>query len=668
MRTIPRTFLRAAAAIAFAAAAHAGIPTPRLHVEGNAIKDTAGNTVILRGVSMIHAGWPYAYGAGTSGANNTIKNFLKITDTAGGWFPRVVRIPVADSLGSNYMFPLEGTTEEKDKWVATHLQPSIDSAKARGVYVIIDYHLIEDITPQKVDRCTRFWTYMAPKYANTEHVLYEVFNEPVKTPAGDVKWSSLKPTSQKWVDHIRSFAPKTIVLVSAPNWSSNLSGINNDSITGGNIVYVAHMYPQNDISGIESSAATVQTKHPVFFSEWGYDTTEAAGIPTKGTTSGYAVPFKAWAKQKNVSWTAWCWSGSWAPTMLMTDRNADALTPFGQFAKDWLHEQRNDDLPSGTYVPVVVEPPPPVLEKDSVVFATFDVPHGQNPRQTDLAARMGATTGGWWYAFHDDSGSSVLNSQGGDVVADTAALSAAVSGGALHLKLTTSTALMQYPYAALEANFTDADTYFDLKKLTKVAVRIKGTVSGGLLRVYFTTRDVKLAKDWGNYGISTDLTSEWSTLEIPASDLAPTPWSAAATNNWTWADSGAPNVNGLGFSVGSGVDADLWIDNITFFGIDSNTFPKLPPVGVLRGARSGAGALSVVHSAEGMLRIGFSLESAGRVDARLVDLDGRQISARTFDAAKGANTFELPVPDGRSGILLLRSGDTRITRYVMPAR
>lgn len=651
------------AALALAASSRAGIPTPRLHVEGNAIKDTAGNTVVLRGVSMIHAGWPYAYGAGTSGANTTLKNFLKITDTAGGWYSRVVRMPVADSLGSTYLFPLEGTTAEKDKWVATHLQPSIDSAKARGVYVILDYHLIEDITPQKIDRCNRFWTYMAPKFANEDHVLYEVFNEPVKTPAGDTKWSSLKPTSQAWVNLIRTYAPKTIVLVSSPNWTSNLAGINNDSITGGNIVYVAHMYPQNDVSGIEAAASTVLAKHPVIFSEWGYDTTDAAGIPTKGTTTGYAVPFREWARSKGVSWTAWCWSGSWAPTMLLSDRSADALTPFGQFAKDWLQAQKNDNVPSGSYVPPATDTGHH-LATDSLVFTTFDTPYHQNPRQTDLAARLGVSGGGWWYVGHDDSGSTVKNDAGMDVTSDTAALSAGVASGALHLKLTTSSAQMTYPYAFLQTTFTGENTYFDLRKLKKVVLRLKGAVVDGTLRIYFTTLDVKRAKDWGNYGISTDLSATWTDVEIQASDLTPTPWSAAATGGWTWADSGAVNVNGLGFSVGNKTDADLWIDRITFYGLDSSTFSK-GSSGLERHHETNIDAIGILRRG-GSLAATYSLASAGAVEIRLVDLRGKSLWSTSLVQGPGSHSIELPAALGQAAILQIRSASSRASRTILP--
>lgn len=660
----------AAFALALSAGAFAGIATPRLHVDGNQIKDTAGNTVVLRGVSMIHAGWPYAYGAGTTKANTTIKNFLKLTDTTGGWFPRVVRVPVADSVGTTYLFPLKGSTDDKDKWVASNLQPLIDSAKARGVYVIIDFHLIEDVTPAKSERCKQFWSYMAPKFANQEHVIYEVFNEPVKTPLDDLDWSSLRDTAQSWVDTIRAYAPKTIVLVGPPNWSSNLDGIVDAPITGGNIVYVAHMYPQNSVASIKSQMVTVMAKYPVFLSEWGFDTSSTANVPTKGTATSYATPLRTWADAKNtLSWTAWCWSGSWGPPMWTDDKDPDALNPFGAFAKTWLNDKRNSDLPSGVFKADTgkADTTKPVVS-DSLTFASFDMPFGQNPRQTDLAARIGSTSGGWWYVFHDDSGTTVTNSAGTDVANDTAALGAAVKDGAMHVKMTTSTAKMTYPYAGLEANITTNKAFFDLRKLTKIVLRLKGKVTKGKLRVHFLTRDVLLAKDWGNYGMDISLDTAWKDIEIAAGDLEPTPYSAAAKGTWTWADSGAQFVNGLGFSVGSGADADLWIDNIALFGVDSSTFDSTKAAsGISRKLASTKGILSAVRQ-DGVLRVSYAMPTAGRVEARLVDMQGRQISARTLSQSAGAHSLDLAMPNGEMAVLMLRAGDLKASQLILPVR
>jgi hypothetical protein len=84
--------------------------------------------------------------------------------------------------------------------------------------------------------------------------------------------------------------------------------------------------------------------HPVFMSEWGFQ--ENSDDIVDGTISSYGRPFRQFLDALPISWTSWCASNSWFPSMF--DDNYNLLVGegyMGGFVKDWLYERRNDNLP-----------------------------------------------------------------------------------------------------------------------------------------------------------------------------------------------------------------------------------------------------------------------------------------------------------------------------------
>lgn len=311
------------------------INTPRLSVSGRFIKDPSGNNVVLRGVSLTDV----------SVANSRPRNARQLidmaTDNANGWFARVVRLPVyPDAID---MQP--GWNANPDAYFNNHLNPAVQECIARQIYCIIDWHYIRGYNSSAVDTSTRnFWTFMAPKYKDVPNVIYELYNEPINPD----NWSTWKTTAQPWVNIIRAAAPNNLILVGGPRWSQNVAEAATNPFTGGNIAYVAHIYPQHGGQStwdawFGNSSSTV----PYFISEWGWQ--QGGTIPTSGTQSGYGVPFSTYMESKGVSWTAWVFDTIWQPVMF--DQNYNLLGGenfMGQYTKDFLFQHRNDNLPGGT--------------------------------------------------------------------------------------------------------------------------------------------------------------------------------------------------------------------------------------------------------------------------------------------------------------------------------
>lgn len=304
---------------------------PRLSVSGNKFVDPNGNEVVLRGISLIEIA-----------SANPLAQLNKATDSASGWFARVVRCPINPPGGDN-PFPVNGSKSQKDAYVAANLAPLVDAAEAKGVYLIIDWHEIAEVADEDANT-KAFWTYMAPLYKDREHVIYEVYNEPKQTPDN---WDAFKSGyAQPWVDLIRALAPKTLLLMGGPSWSQVIGGAATNPLSGGNIGYVGHVYANHIGSNwiMNQNIAACSKVHPVFITEWGYN--ESPIWDPRDSRSGYGQPLKEFIETHRLSWTAWCWHDAWQPKMF-SSLTGWQMTDFGQFVQDWLKEKKDLDLPSG---------------------------------------------------------------------------------------------------------------------------------------------------------------------------------------------------------------------------------------------------------------------------------------------------------------------------------
>ncbi len=322
-------------------------PTPWLHVEGNAIRDPNGNLVVLRGASMMNIGQQERNG----GLEWMVDHIVDPTDDKGGvvgWYPKVVRLPVYPPVVQiernntpAHPYPFSDSGEEtNEQYVEDFLRPIVDYTARKGLYAIIDFHQIADVDSSIDKEVSDFWTFVAPRFADYPNVLYEVFNEPIRVN-GSEEWADFHPYAQAWVDLIRAAAPQTPILMGGPMWSQNIGDASELPLTGGNVAYVSHIYPSHWTQAVPYEMERCAAVHPVVITEWGFDN----GEPGLADSAGYSVNFKKLINAKKVSWTAWALSRDWLPRMLQGSLSAFDLTDYGAFAKQWLYEERDNDLP-----------------------------------------------------------------------------------------------------------------------------------------------------------------------------------------------------------------------------------------------------------------------------------------------------------------------------------
>jgi hypothetical protein len=201
-----------------------------------------------------------------------------------------------------------------------------------------------------------FWETVAPRYADADHVLYEVYNEPrlpgmwgpTSDSAVQAVWQLFVQFIQPVVEAIRTYTD-TVAIVGSPGWSTSPEGALIDPIDGGNIAYSYHIYPGHAVSEDEAWGATrpdgggveaVYEAYPLFVTEFGWRDYEHELLG--GTTSGFGEPFMEWLESHAISWTAWCGDVWWEPTMFVQ----------GDQPSEWVLRGRDGGSPedSGVFI------------------------------------------------------------------------------------------------------------------------------------------------------------------------------------------------------------------------------------------------------------------------------------------------------------------------------
>jgi len=319
---------------------------PALHVEGPLIKDPSGKTIVLRGYALIDIGALYMQ---TNSATGITKRIDAIA--AAGLTGHVVRMPVyprTDFNGgtpyySSLPYPV-GTAAPAGQnvtvmtgpdYISKVLKPAIDYATSKNMYAIIDLHQIDDTaasaTKDSGGAATSFWTDMAPVFKDYTNVLYELYNEPINS---GMSWQTFKPLVQTWIDTVRAAAPNNLIIVPSMSWDQHPGDAATSPPQGTNLVYTAHVYPNNWSAGFQKQVATAVALAPVFITEWGYSSPQ--------TSANWGTPFQTVVDADGASWTAWVTDNSWGPSMF-SNGTLTALTDFGTLVKSWLAAKVSQD-------------------------------------------------------------------------------------------------------------------------------------------------------------------------------------------------------------------------------------------------------------------------------------------------------------------------------------
>ncbi|MHA7058951.1 cellulase family glycosylhydrolase [Aquimarina sp. M1] len=229
----------------------------RLQVTGSHVTAENGDKISLAGMSLF---WSNAGDSGDFYNNETVNHL------ADDWKNPIIRaaLGVKETWdgGTGY---IDNTQAQKAK-----IKVVIDAAIAKGIYVIIDWHT--HAAEVHKEEAVAFFTEMAELYGTNDHVIYEIYNEPINQ-----SWSEVKSYATDVIAGIRSKDPDNLIIVGSPTWSQDVDKAAADPIIGDpNLAYTLHFYANTHKQFLRDRAvAAMNDGIALFVTEWG--TTDASG-------------------------------------------------------------------------------------------------------------------------------------------------------------------------------------------------------------------------------------------------------------------------------------------------------------------------------------------------------------------------------------------------------
>ena len=229
----------------------------KLKVQGTSLVDASGKVFQLKGVSTHGLQWFPEY--------VNIDTFRMLRDE---WNANVVRLAMyTDENG--YCTCSEA---EKQK-IKTTVKNGIQYATDLGLYVIVDWHILHDLTPMKyVEESKAFFNEICKEYAGYDNVIYEICNE----PNGGTGWDEIREYAEIIIPIIRSYNKDSIIIVGTPTWSQDVDLAAKNPIKSSNIMYSLHFYAGTHKDNLrQKMVAAIKAGLPIFVSEFGI--TDASG-------------------------------------------------------------------------------------------------------------------------------------------------------------------------------------------------------------------------------------------------------------------------------------------------------------------------------------------------------------------------------------------------------
>lgn len=253
-----------------------------LSVKGTDLVGASGEKVQLRGMSTHGLAWFPQY------VNYDTFKFLR-----DDWNTNCVRLAMYTHENGGYC---AGGNKEQLK---TLVRNGVDYASQLGMYVIVDWHVLNEQNPLTYkDEAKKFFEEMSKEFAGKDNVIYEICNE----PNGSGSWQDVTTYANEIIPIIRANDPNSVILVGTPQWSQNIDQALAAPLKFDNIMYTLHFYAATHTDWLRNKMEScINSGLPVFVSEFG--TCDASG--NGGVDVGQSNAWKDLIEKHNVSYMCW---------------------------------------------------------------------------------------------------------------------------------------------------------------------------------------------------------------------------------------------------------------------------------------------------------------------------------------------------------------------------
>ena len=245
---------------------NAAVKTPveqygRLAVRDGQLVDQNGKAVQLKGVSSHGLSWYPQY-----------MNEKALRTMRDKWGVQIVRLAMYTAEYNGYCT----SDAANQKKLRKQIYDTVDAAEKLGMYVIIDWHILSDGNPKTYQtQAKKFFRTMAKRYANADHVIYEICNE----PNGGTTWAQIKSYARSVIKVIRKYDKDGIIIVGTPTWSQDIDQAAASPIKGyDNLMYALHFYADTHRDWLRDRLEqALKSGLPVFVTEYGICDASGAG-------------------------------------------------------------------------------------------------------------------------------------------------------------------------------------------------------------------------------------------------------------------------------------------------------------------------------------------------------------------------------------------------------